>query len=68
MRKLWIKKFKSHEEARKSDIEYYSKMSPEEKWDTMQYLREIYCKFKGSRYEKGTGLRRVLTIIKPASS
>ncbi len=64
MKKPWLKKFKSFEEAEKADIEYYSQMSSEEKWDTMQFLRDTYYKFKGGKYEKGKGLRRVLKIIK----
>jgi len=68
MKKLWIKKFKSFSEAEAFDRKYYAQMSPEEKWDTMQLLRELYYKFKGSKYEKGSGLRRVLKISKQAQS
>jgi lipase chaperone LimK len=44
MRKKWTKKFKSFNEAEKSDREYYNKMSPEERLDIMQYLREEHFK------------------------
>lgn len=60
----WAKKFNSFKAAEEADNSYYAKMSPAEKWDTMQFLRETYYKFKGARYEKGKGLRRVLKIIK----
>jgi hypothetical protein len=66
MKKPWIKKFKSFAEAEASDKKRYSKMSPKEKWDTMQFLREVYYKFQGGAYEKGKGLRRVLKVIKQA--
>ena len=64
MKKFWIKKFSSFKEAEEFDRKYYEQMSPKEKWDTMQFLREVYYNFKGSKYEKGKGLRRVLKITK----
>lgn len=64
MKKLWIKKFRSFKAAEEADIEDYLQMSAREKWDTMQCLRDIYYKFKGSKYEKGKGLRRVFRIVK----
>lgn len=67
MRKKWIKKFKSFNEAEKSDREYYNKMSPEERLDIMQFLRETYSKFKGKfKYAAGTRLQRVIKVIKQA--
>jgi len=62
MKNIWLKKFASFNEAETADLKYYSKMSASEKWDIMQFLRETYYKFKGAKYEKGKGLRRVLKI------
>ena len=64
MKKLWLKIFRSSKEAEKADLDYYSKMSHSEKWDTMQFIRETYLNFRGRRYENGKGLRRVYKIIK----
>lgn len=66
MKKTWVKKFSSFREAERFDINQCANMSPEEKWDTMQFLREAYYKFKGAKFEKGKGLRRVLKIFKQA--
>ena len=64
MKKIWIKTFRSFDRAAKSDRDYYLKMSPHERLDTMQFLREIYSKIKGkTKYAAGTGLRRVIKII-----
>jgi hypothetical protein len=64
MKKVWIKKFNSFKKAQQADIEYYLKMTPEERLDAMQYLREMYPKFKGkAKHECATGLRRVIKII-----
>jgi hypothetical protein len=64
MKKLWLKIFRSSKEAEKADLEYYSKMSPSEKWDTLQFIRETYLNFRGHKYENGKGLQRVLKITK----
>jgi len=64
MKKIWLEKFKSFKKAEEFNRDYYAKMSPIEKWDTMQFLRETYLNFKGCKYEKRKGLRRVFKIIK----
>lgn len=66
MKRIWIKKFKSFKEAEKFNQNYYSKMTPAERLDILQYLREIYSKIKGGKYAVGTGLRRVIKIIPQA--
>ncbi len=67
MKKIWIKKFKSFKEADEADNQYYFKMSPAERIETMQYLREIYLKFKGKRKNDGRKrLRRVIKVFQQA--
>ena len=65
MKKIWIKKSKSFESAGQFDINYYLAMSPSERLDTMQLLREMAFKIKkGLKYERARkGLRRVIKII-----
>jgi len=69
MKKIWIHKSKSFEEAEEFDREYYRRMSTTERLNIMQELREMYFKFtrhnkKGlSTHARGKGLRRVIKII-----
>ena len=49
------------EEAEQSDIQYWKSRSPEEKLDTLQYLREIYYSVKN---ESRKGFQRVYRVIK----
>lgn len=65
MKKIWIRKFNSFEEAEEFDTEYYRAMTKMERLETMQYLREIFYKFKApfKKYESRKGLRRVIRII-----
>ena len=51
----------SLEEAELSDIEYWKSKTPEEKLDTLQYLRELYYTLKN---ESRKGFQRVYRIIK----
>lgn len=65
MKKIWIRKSASYKEAEEFDREYYLKMTPSERLDIMQYLREIYYKFGRKKKTNGRArLRRVLKIIK----
>lgn len=66
MKRIWIKKLKSFKEAEKFDQNYYSKMTPAERLDILQFLREIYSKIKGEKYAVGTRLRRVIKVIQQA--
>ena len=53
MKRIWVKKPKSFKEAQHIDIDYYLSMSPSERLDTVQFLREILPKFKlGEKNEK----------------
>jgi len=65
MKKIWVRKFKSFREAEEFDIRYYRAMPKKERLETMQFLREIYYKFKApfKKYESREGLRRVIRII-----
>lgn len=63
--KIWIKKFNSFKEAREEELEYHFNMTPEERLETVEYLKEVFYKLKD--YGKGReGLRRVFKIIKKA--
>jgi len=65
MKKVWVKKFKSFQDAEQSDISYYLSMSPSERLETMQFLRETAFKFKNFKHGKnGKRLRRTVKIIK----
>jgi hypothetical protein len=60
MKKIWVNKVDTFEEAKRFDENYYLSMTSKERLDTMQFLREIYFKMKN---EGRKGLRRVIKII-----
>lgn len=65
MKKVWINKSESIEEAESFDRDYYAKMTSSERLETVQLLRESHAKLKrGIKNDGGKGLRRVLRIIK----
>ncbi len=66
MKKIWVKKMKSFKEANEFNDEYYKRMTPIERLEIIQILREEYSKFSKKGMENGTskGLRRVVRIIK----
>ena len=64
MKKIWVKKFKSFEEAEEADKKYYANMSPEERLATMQFIRESYFKMVGIKHDGRKRLRRVFKIVK----
>lgn len=67
MKKIWLKRFNSFEQAGKADDLYYLNMSPAERLDIMQFLREIYIKLrKGKSHESGQRLRRAVKIFQQA--
>ncbi len=45
MERIWIRRAKNFEEAVIFEREYYAAMTPEERLDSMQRLREAYFKF-----------------------
>ena len=63
MKKIWINKASSFKEAAKFDSDYYAKMSKAERIGTMQFLREVYFKFKAPKNENGKRLRRIIKVI-----
>ncbi len=68
MRKIWIKKCNSFRASEEFDRQYYARMSPEQRLEIVQFLREIYYKFNRQyKSEDRKRLRRVVKIIQPAS-
>jgi len=64
MQKIWVRKAKSFSEAQEQDIEYYLKMSPQERLETVQFLREQYPKFARVKlHESRKRLRRTVRIV-----
>jgi len=55
-----VKKRPLHE-AEEADVEDWKSMTPEERLDLVQYLREIYYEFKN---EGRKGFQRVYRIVK----
>ena len=69
MKKVWVNKAYSFEDAERFDINYYLNMTGEERLDIMQFLRESYYKInKSLKNESRKGLRRVIKIIKQEQS
>jgi hypothetical protein len=65
MKKIWVNKPNSFKTAEKFDIDYYLTMSSSKRLGTVQFLREVYSKFKkGLKNENRKRLRRVVKIIK----
>ena len=69
MKKIWVNKAKSFKEAEDFDRIYYAQMTPQERLNIVQELREIYFKFRRSKskgpnnYASRKRLRRVVRII-----
>jgi hypothetical protein len=62
--KIWVKKTGSFSEAQDNDLQYYMNMSPQERIETVQFLREQYFKFNGMNlHEGGKGLRRTVKVV-----
>jgi len=65
--KIWMKRAKSFSEAQEQDIDYYLKMSPQERLETVQFLREQYPKFARVKLnESRKRLRRTVRIVQQA--
>lgn len=64
-KKIWARKFNNFKEAERFDDLDNASMSPMERLETMQYLREIYFKFgKACKYDESRKrLRRTVRII-----
>lgn len=64
MRTVTIRKFSSLNKAQEADEREYARMSPAERVETVQFLREIWLGFgKGKRHESRKGLRRVVKVV-----
>jgi len=66
MKKVWAHKCASFKEAEEFDRQYYFSMSPAQRLETMQLLRQSFFKLKGQKYDRGKRLRRVIKIIQQA--
>jgi hypothetical protein len=67
MKKLWAKKFSSFKAADKADRDYYARLSPTERLDIIQFLRESYFDLRGLFKHDGRGrLRRSIKIVQQA--
>jgi len=61
---IWLHKSPSFKASEEFEKAYYAKMSPKEKLETVQFLREEYFKMKKElRNEGRKGLRRFIKII-----
>jgi hypothetical protein len=67
MKKIWVNRAKSFEEARDFDKAYYLRLSSTERVENVQFLREEYFKsHELKQREDVKRLRRVFRIIKQA--
>lgn len=67
MKKIWINKARSFNEAQNFDTDYYLSLSASERLETVQILREEYFKSKGLKFrDDRKRLRRIFRIIKQA--
>lgn len=67
MKKIWINRASSFDEARDFDDTYYMSLSNSERVECLQILREEYFKSHNLKFrEDRKRLRRVLRIIKQA--
>ena len=65
--KIWVNKPNSFKEAQEFDDSYYLSMTPTERLETVQFLREEFWKLKKDKnHEGGKRLRRVFKLIKQA--
>jgi len=65
-KKIWVYKANSFRSAQDFDLRYYRSLSPQERLETVEFLRQQVKKIRrpGSHYAKSReGLRRVITVI-----
>lgn len=64
-KKIWVHKSDSYKKVDDFENEYYRSMSPSERLETIQYLRELAWRLlQGSqRGQRREGLRRVIKVI-----
>ena len=63
MKKIWVNKANSFQEAERFDKQYYRAMSKIERLEIVQFLREEYLIIKGRVHEGRKGLRRVVRVV-----
>lgn len=64
MKKIWLNKAYSFEEAKKFDENYYLTMPETKRLETVQFLRDIFYKLKrDTKHEDRKRLRRVIKVI-----
>ena len=61
--KIWVKKISSFQEADKLNFEYYQSMTPQERLETVQFLRDQHYKLMNN-HENRKRLRKVVRIVK----
>lgn len=67
MKRIWVNKAGSVEEAYQFEAEYYKGLSREMRVETVQLLRAMHFKSTGLKFrENGKRLRRVISVIKQA--
>ena len=62
MKRIWVHKAKSFEDAERFERRYYRAMSARERVETVDWLRQVARKFKKIGNGR-TRLRRVITIV-----
>jgi hypothetical protein len=66
-KKIWVHKSNSFKEAKEFDDAYYLSMTPTERLETVQFLREEYWNLKKEKvHEDRKRLRRVYKLIQQA--
>ena len=67
MRKIWVHKSTSFTEAKDFDRHYYERMTPSERLQVVQFLRESFLKMgmKGVHGRRRKGLRGSIKVIQP---
>jgi hypothetical protein len=60
---VWIKKSESFKSAADFNLDYYLSMNPQERLDTMQFLRRIAFNIKKER-NHGKGRKRLQRVLK----
>jgi hypothetical protein len=66
-RKIWVNKSNSFIDAQKFDDSYYLSLTPTERLETVQFLREEQWKLKKEKIHEGRKrLRRVFKLVKQA--
>ena len=63
MKKIWIKKNVSFEEAGKFDKDYYFSISSGDRLEIVQFLRETYRKLRRGGVGNRKGLRGFIKIV-----